>query len=135
MVILIRFSQAQLTASMTRLAQAKANAGHAWKRRLIPRAAFFMSGERYGIVPNATMTSKRNSLVWRLIHTGLLSGGMSALVAFIVTMVNTGIDDGLGGRCFVAWCLAYPVAWFAALIWGPSARKLTNWLTGTDRKS
>ncbi|MEL6413873.1 MAG: DUF2798 domain-containing protein [Pseudomonadota bacterium] len=81
------------------------------------------------------MRSKPNTLVWRLIHTGLLSGGMSALVALIVTMVNTGIDSALGERWFIAWCLAYPVAWFAALIWGPSARKLTNWLTGTDRNS
>ena len=86
-------------------------------------------------MPNRVMSLKPNSLVWRLIHTGLLSGGMSALVALIVTMVNTGIDRGLGGRWLFAWCLAYPVAWFAALIWGPSARKLTNWLTGTDRKS
>ena len=74
-------------------------------------------------------------LLWRLIHTGLLSGGMSALVALIVTMVNTGLEGDLFGRWLVAWCLAYPVAWFAALIWGPSARMLTNWLTGTDRQS
>ena len=81
------------------------------------------------------MSEQPKSLLWRLLHAGLLSGGMSALVALIVTMVNTGIDGGLGKRWLVAWSLAYPVAWFAALIWGPSARKLTNWLTGTDRKS
>ncbi|MHA7898814.1 MAG: DUF2798 domain-containing protein [Henriciella sp.] len=74
-------------------------------------------------------------LLWRLVHTGLLSGGMSALVALIVTIVNTGIDGGLFARWLIAWCLAYPVAWFAALVWGPSARMLTNWLLGTDRKS
>lgn len=76
-----------------------------------------------------------NSRLWRLIHTGLLSGGMSALVAFIVTLVNTGFDAALISRWFYAWCLAYPVAWVAALVWGPSARKLTNWLTRTDRNS
>ena len=118
-----------------RLALAKANVRHAWNGRLFPRAAFFISGDWRGFVSNEAMTSKPNSLIWRLIHTGILSGGMSALVALIVTMVNTGIDGELGGRWFVAWCLAYPVAWFAALIWGPSARKLTNWLTRTDRNS
>jgi hypothetical protein len=81
------------------------------------------------------MSVEPKSLLWRLTHTGLLSGGMSALVALIVTMVNTGVEIGLGKRWLVAWCLAYPVAWFAALIWGPSARKLTNWLTATDRNS
>ncbi|MEM7458235.1 MAG: DUF2798 domain-containing protein [Pseudomonadota bacterium] len=78
---------------------------------------------------------EKKSLIWRLVHTGLLSGGMSALVALIVTIVNTGIDAGLGERWLVAWTLAYPVAWFAALIWGPSARMLTNWLLGTGSKS
>lgn len=78
---------------------------------------------------------QQSTLLWRLVHTGLLSGGMSALVAFIVTLVNTGWDDGLFERWLLAWCLAYPVAWFAALIWGPSARMLTNWLVGEARKS
>jgi hypothetical protein len=72
---------------------------------------------------------------WRLVHTGLLSGGMSALVAFIVTLINTGLDSGLFQRWLIAWGLAYPVAWFAALIWGPSAQKLTNWVFRTDRNS
>ncbi|MEL7113764.1 MAG: DUF2798 domain-containing protein [Pseudomonadota bacterium] len=93
----------------------------------------FVSGSGTAIMASKGMLSR--PLIWRLIHTGLLSGGMSALVALIVTIVNTGLDGGLFGRWLVAWCLAYPVAWFAALIWGPSARMLTNWLTGTDRKS
>lgn len=78
---------------------------------------------------------KQTSWLWRFIHAGLLSGGMSALVAFIVTLINTGFDGGLFRRWLIAWCLAYPVAWFAALIWGPSARKLTNWLLQTNRNS
>lgn len=78
---------------------------------------------------------RQDSKLWRLVHTGLLSGGMSALVAFIVTLINTGFDAGLFQRWLIAWCLAYPVAWFAALIWGPSARRLTNWLLRTDRNS
>jgi hypothetical protein len=78
---------------------------------------------------------KQHSWLWRFIHAGLLSGGMSALVAFIVTLINTGFDSGLFQRWLIAWCLAYPVAWFAALIWGPSARKLTDWLLRTHRKS
>ena len=79
------------------------------------------------------MTEK--TWLWKLVHTGLLSGGMSALVALIVTIVNTGLDGGLGARWFFAWLLAYPVAWFAALIWGPSARMLTNRLVTRDPKS
>lgn len=75
------------------------------------------------------------TLIWRLVHTGLLSGGMSALVAFVVTLINTGWDNGLYGRWLIALCLAYPVAWFAALVWGPSARWLTNRLVGTPPKS
>jgi len=53
----------------------------------------------------------------------------------IVTIINTGIDQNLGGRWFLAWCIAFPVAWAAALVWGPSARKLTDWILGTARKS
>lgn len=78
---------------------------------------------------------EKTPLTWRLVHTGLLSGGMSALVALIVTIVNTGFDGGLGARWLIAWCLAYPVAWFAALIWGPGARWLTSRLLGTAPKS
>jgi len=78
---------------------------------------------------------EQKSLLWRLVHTALLSGGMSALVALIVTMVNTGLDWELSKRWLIAWSLAYPVAWFAALIWGPSARMLTNWLLGSGPKS
>jgi hypothetical protein len=78
---------------------------------------------------------ERTSLIWKLVHTGLLSGGMSALVALIVSIVNTGIDWDLGQRWLIAWSLAYPIAWLAALIWGPSARMLTNWLLGTPPKS
>ena len=77
----------------------------------------------------------RRRFIWRLLHTCLLSGGMSALVALIVTIINTGIDQNLGGRWFLAWCIAFPVAWAAALVWGPSARKLTDWILGTARKS
>lgn len=78
---------------------------------------------------------EKKSLAWRLVHTGLLSGGMSALVALIVTIVNTGFEGALGERWLIAWSLAYPVAWFAALLWGPSARMLTNWLFRTAPKS
>jgi hypothetical protein len=94
-----------------------------------------MSGERRMFMAGDAMRSKPDSLLWRLVHTGLLSAGMSALVALIVTIVNTGLDGGLSARWFPAWVLAFPAAWFAALIWGPSARKLANWLTGTDRNS
>ncbi|MEM7327956.1 MAG: DUF2798 domain-containing protein [Pseudomonadota bacterium] len=86
-------------------------------------------------IRSANAGMQKKSLIWRLVHTGLLSGGMSALVALIVTIVNTGLDGALGGRWLVAWSLAYPVAWFAALIWGPSARMLTNWLLGSESKS
>ncbi|MEL6861471.1 MAG: DUF2798 domain-containing protein [Pseudomonadota bacterium] len=79
------------------------------------------------------MTNK--SLFWKLVHTGLLTCGISALVALIVTIVNTGIDRGLAERWFWAWMLAYPVAWIAALLWAPSAQKLTNWLFDRARKS
>ncbi|MEP1144585.1 MAG: DUF2798 domain-containing protein [Henriciella sp.] len=103
-------------------------------------AAFFISGAPVAFMalhPHGFTRAPwwQMSMIWRLIHTGLLSGGMSALVALIVTIVNTGTEDGLAMRWLIGWSLAYPVAWFAALIWGPSARMLTNWLTGTDRNS
>ena len=66
---------------------------------------------------------------WKLIHTGLLSAGMSGLVALIVTIVNTGFDGGLLQRWFFAWCLAFPVAWLAAIFWGPAAHKIACKIT------
>ena len=69
------------------------------------------------------------SLRWRLVYSGLLSAGMSGLVALIVTMINTGVDKGLPARWLAAWALAFPVAWFAALFWGPLARRAAAWIT------
>ena len=72
----------------------------------------------------------RKQTIWKLVHTGFLSAGMSGLVAFIVTLINTGLDSDLIGRWLIAWSLAFPVAWFAALLWGPGARWLTERMLG-----
>ena len=61
---------------------------------------------------------------WQIVYSGILSAGMSGLVALIVTLINTGPYDGVILRWLTAWGLAFPVAWSAALVWGPAARRL-----------
>ncbi|MEM6627332.1 MAG: DUF2798 domain-containing protein [Pseudomonadota bacterium] len=66
---------------------------------------------------------------WRLVSSAFMAGGMSALVALVVTIINTGFDAGLPLRWLKAWCLAFPVAWAAAIGWGPTALKLAAMIT------
>ncbi|WP_159016670.1 DUF2798 domain-containing protein [Cognatiluteimonas profundi] len=52
---------------------------------------------------------------------GFLATGMSAFVALVVTVVNTGIDGGLPWRWLLAWLLAWPAAVVAAYGFRPLA--------------
>lgn len=52
---------------------------------------------------------------------GFLATGMSAFVAAVVTVVNTGIDPGLFLRWATAWALALPAAVVAAYLLRPLA--------------
>ena len=66
---------------------------------------------------------------WRFVHSGIMAAGMSALVALAVTAINTGVDAGLFARWLRAWSLALPVAWLAAIGWGPMAWRLAARIT------
>ncbi len=55
---------------------------------------------------------------------GLLTTGMSAFVALVVTIVNTGVDRALLARWLLAWLLAWPAAIVAAYGWRPIAWRL-----------
>ena len=46
---------------------------------------------------------------------------MSAFVAAVVTLVNTGLDGGFGARWLLAWGLACPAAIVAAYLFRPLA--------------
>jgi hypothetical protein len=50
-----------------------------------------------------------------------LAIGMSAFVAAVVTVINTGIDGGLPWRWLLAWSIACPVAIVAAYLFRPLA--------------
>ena len=65
-------------------------------------------------------------LAFRLANSFFMSFGMSALVVAVAVAINTGFDGGLLQRWFNAWCIAFPVAWLAAFVWGPTARRLAS---------
>jgi hypothetical protein len=50
-----------------------------------------------------------------------LATGMSAFVAAVVTLVNTGFDGGFAMRWLLAWSLACPAAIMAAYLFRPLA--------------
>jgi hypothetical protein len=50
-----------------------------------------------------------------------LATGMSAFVAAVVTLVNTGFDGGFAMRWLLAWSLACPAAIVAAYLFRPLA--------------
>jgi hypothetical protein len=54
-------------------------------------------------------------------HPAFLATGMSAFVAAVVTLVNTGFDGGFAARWLLAWCLACPAAIVAAYLFRPFA--------------
>lgn len=66
---------------------------------------------------------------WRIVHSGIMSAGMSAVVAFVVTVINTGLDADIVLRWLNAWALALPVAWLSAFLWGPTAKKIASLIT------
>lgn len=62
----------------------------------------------------------RTRLAQRLLP-GLLALGMSAFVAAVVTVINTGVDAQLPARWLRAWALAGPAAVLAAYALRPLA--------------
>ena len=74
-------------------------------------------------------SSPATPLMQRLLP-GCMAFYMSALVSAVVTVVNTGIGDGLLLRALSAWSLALPVAVVAAYLTRPlamaSARMLSR---------
>lgn len=64
---------------------------------------------------------------------GVLAIGMSAFVAAVVTVVNTGVDAGLPARWLRAWALAGPAAVVAAYLLRPLAWRIARTLAGVRR--
>lgn len=62
---------------------------------------------------------------------GFLAVGMSAFVALVVTVINTGVDAGLLVRWLHAWSIACPAAILAAYLLRPlalgAARAVARW--------
>ena len=74
----------------------------------------------------ASLQKTPSPLRFRLANSFFMSFGMSVLVVAVAVAVNTGFDSGLLKRWFSAWSIAFPVAWFAAFLWGPTARRLAS---------
>tara|TARA_B100001057_G_C22831076_1_gene943419 strand:- start:491 stop:712 length:222 start_codon:yes stop_codon:yes gene_type:complete len=55
--------------------------------------------------------------------------GMSLLMTLIITFINTGMDREYVDRFFKAWTISLPIAIIAALILGPSIKKLVDKIT------
>ena len=69
----------------------------------------------------------------RRLQPGVLACGMSAFVAAVVTLVNTGLDAGFPMRWLLAWALACPAAVVAAYLFRPlawrAAHCVARWTT------
>ena len=55
--------------------------------------------------------------------------GMSLLMTLIITYINTGMDNEYINRFFKAWSVSLPIAIIAALLLGPSIKKLVDKIT------
>ena len=72
------------------------------------------------------MFSKRYS---NLLFTLIMGFGMSLLMTFIITYINTGMDDEFIRRFMKAWSISLPVAITAILIVAPITRKFVDKIT------
>tara|TARA_B100001027_G_C15992111_1_gene208786 strand:- start:3 stop:230 length:228 start_codon:yes stop_codon:yes gene_type:complete len=64
-----------------------------------------------------------------LIFTLIMGFGMSLLMTFIITYINTGMDDEFIRRFMKAWSISLPVAITAILIVAPITRKFVDKIT------
>ena len=64
-----------------------------------------------------------------LIFTLIMGFGMSLLMTFIITYINTGLDDEFIRRFMKAWSISLPVAITAILIVAPITRKFVDKIT------
>ena len=76
-----------------------------------------------------TPSSPPTPLMQRLLP-GCMAFYMSALVSAVVTIVNTGVGDGVLLRALSAWSLALPVAIIAAYLTRPLAMATARVLSG-----
>ena len=62
----------------------------------------------------------------------LITIGMSMVMSFAMTVVNTGFEVGFMLRWLEAWMISVVVAFPAAAVIIPAARKLTNRILGSS---
>ena len=72
------------------------------------------------------MISKKYS---NLLFILIMGFGMSLLMTLIITFINTGMDNEYIDRFFKAWSVSLPIAIIAALVLGPSIKKLVDKIT------
>ena len=72
------------------------------------------------------MISKKYS---NLLFILVMGFGMSLLMTLIITFINTGMDNEYINRFFKAWSVSLPIAIIAALLLGPSIKKLVDKIT------
>ena len=66
---------------------------------------------------------------YQIIFIFFVSLGMSIVMSGIITAVNTGLEGNFLYRWFMAWIVAFPLAFIAGNIFTPISRKLTDTLT------
>lgn len=59
----------------------------------------------------------------------VLSGGMSCLVTGVASAATVGIVPGFFGIWMMAWATSWPIAFPAALLFSPIARRIVGRLT------
>lgn len=64
----------------------------------------------------------------QFIFPAFLSGIMAFLMTAFVTWLNLGFVPDFFGRWMHAWAIAWPLAYCAALIATPFARRATDWI-------
>jgi len=62
----------------------------------------------------------------------IMSSGMSIIMSCVVTLVNTGFNDGFFVRHFNAFTFAFPVGIVAAFIMGPIAKGIVSRIVTKD---
>jgi len=61
-----------------------------------------------------------------MVHIAVLTSVMVLVVTGVATLVNVGLAGGMAFIWFKTWLMSWPIAWATALLWGPTARRITR---------
>ena len=59
----------------------------------------------------------------------VLTSMMVLVVTGVATLVNVGLTGAMPFVWFKTWLMSWPIAWATALLWGPTAKRITGLLT------